>query len=167
VVGLADPRLERVAYTHPDVRLLEEQVQAEYVVRYGNPDATHMDPAQFEVPSGAFYVCYLDTEPVAMGGWRFRPDVTRLGSRRAAEVKRMYVAPTARRLGLARTVLTHLETTARSAGADAVILETGTAQPEAMGLYESAGYQPIESFGHYRDSPTNRCYGRLLGAAVP
>jgi hypothetical protein len=43
-----------------------------------------------------------------------------------------------------------------------MILETGTAQPEAMALYESAGYVRIEGFGHYRWSPLNRCYGKRL-----
>ena len=47
-------------------------------------------------------------------------------------------------------MLAHLETTARTAGADVIILETGTAQPEAMALYESAGYQRVEPFGYYR-----------------
>ena len=44
-----------------------------------------------------------------------------------------------------------------------MILETGMAQPEAMALYESAGYERVESFGYYRDYPHNRCYGRRLG----
>jgi GNAT superfamily N-acetyltransferase len=123
-----------------------------------------MDAAEFEAPSGAFYVGYRDGVPVTMGGWRFRPDVDRLGAECAAEVKRMYVAPSARRRGLARLMLAHLEVTARTAGADAIILETGTAQPEAMTLYESVGYQRIENFGFYRDYPDNRCYGRVLGA---
>ena len=47
-------------------------------------------------------------------------------------------------------------------GAEAIILETGTAQPEAMGLYESSGYARIESFGYYRGKPENRCYGLRL-----
>ena len=51
------------------------------------------------------------------------------------------------------------------AGADVMILETGTAQPEAMALYESAGYQRVESFGYYRNEPLNCCYGRVLGDA--
>jgi GNAT superfamily N-acetyltransferase len=160
-------RIERVAFTHEDARLLDDEVQAEYVVRYGTPDRTHMDPAQFDAPGGAFYVGYRDDLPVTMGGWRFRPDVVRLGSARAVEVKRMYVAPSARRSGLARLMLAHLEATARTAGADAVLLETGVAQPEAMALYESAGYQRVEPFGYYREHPSNRCYGRLLGAPVP
>ena len=160
----AELRIQQVPFTHPDARLLNEQVQAEYVVRYGTPDRTHMDPAEFESPVGAFYVGYRDDLPVIMGGWRFRPDVSRLGSERAVEVKRMYVAPAARRGGLARLMLAHLEATARTAGADVIILETGTAQPEAMALYESAGYQRVDPFGYYREHPSNRCYGRLLGA---
>jgi ribosomal protein S18 acetylase RimI-like enzyme len=47
-----------------------------------------------------------------------------------------------------------------------MILETGTAQPEAISLYESAGYTLIPGFGHYRRSPLNRCYARRLVAAA-
>lgn len=161
----AELRIEQVPITHGDARFLDDEVQAEYVVRYGNPDRTHMDPAGFTAPEGAFYVGYRDDVPVTMGGWRFRPDVSRLGSQRAVEVKRMYVAPGARRSGLARLMLAHLEATARTAGADVVILETGTAQPEAMALYESAGYQRVEPFGYYREHAANRCYGRVLGVS--
>jgi len=163
----AELRIEQVPFTHDDARLLDAEVQAEYVVRYGTPDRTHIDPAQFEAPVGAFYVVYRDDLPVTMGGWRLRPDVTRLGSERAVEVKRMYVAPAARRGGLARLMLAHLEATARTAGADVIILETGVAQPEAMALYESAGYTRVDPFGYYREHPNNRCYGRLLGTDVP
>jgi GNAT superfamily N-acetyltransferase len=160
----AELRVEHVPFTHDDAQLLNEKVQAEYVVRYGTPDQTHMDPGQFESPAGAFYVGYRDGAPVTMGGWRFRPDVSRLGAVRPVEVKRMYVAPAARRGGLARLMLAHLEATARTAGADAVLLETGTAQPEAMALYESSGYERVEPFGYYRKHRSNRCYGRILGA---
>ena len=64
-------------------------------------------------------------------------------------------------------MLAHLERTAAEAGAEAMILETGTAQPEAMALYESSGYTPIPSFGYYQHAPLNRCYGKpLLGTTV-
>ncbi|MGA8248643.1 MAG: GNAT family N-acetyltransferase [Nocardioides sp.] len=158
-----DLRVDRVGLTHPDAARLIDEVQQEYVVRYGGHDRTPMEPSYFEPPDGAFFVAYRDGVPVAMGGWRFRPDVLRLGSIRAAEIKRMYVAARARRSGLARLMLAHLEATALAAGADVMILETGTAQPEAMALYESAGYRRVESFGYYRDAPLNRCYGRVLG----
>jgi GNAT superfamily N-acetyltransferase len=161
----ADLRIDRVPFTHDDVALLDDAVQAEYVVRYGTRDETRIDPAQFEPPTGAFYVGYRDDTPVLMGGWRLRTDVSRLGAERPVEVKRMYVVPDARRGGLARLMLGYLEATARTAGADAVLLETGTRQPEAMALYESSGYERIEPFGHYRAHRDNRCYGRLLGSA--
>ena len=76
----------------------------------------------------------------------------------------MYVVPDGPRRGPARTMLAHLERTAAEAGAEAMILETGTAQPEAIALYESSGYTAIPSFGHYKDEPLNRCYAKSLGA---
>jgi GNAT superfamily N-acetyltransferase len=158
----ADLRIEQVALDHPDALLLIEDVQQEYVVRYGGRDDTPIDPAEFAPPLGAFYVGYRDGVPVMTGAWRFRDDVSLLGSQRPAEVKRMYVVPAARRAGLARLMLAHLEATARTAGAEVMIMETGTAQPEAMGLYVAAGYERVEPFGHYAWSPRNRCYGRVL-----
>lgn len=156
-------RIERVPVTHPDAQLLVEEVQQEYVARYGGRDRTSLHAAELDPPTGGFYVGYRDERPVLTGGWRFRDDVERLGSRRPAEVKRMYVAPLARRQGLARLMLVHLEDAARAAGADVMLLETGTAQPEAMALYVGAGYESVEPFGIYRDSPRNRCFGRRLG----
>ena len=74
----------------------------------------------------------------------------------------MYVAPAQRGAGHARTMLAHLEATAREAGAEVMVLETGTAQPEAIALYESSGYTAIASFGYYKDEPLNRCFARRL-----
>ena len=74
----------------------------------------------------------------------------------------MYVTRAHRGQGLARAMLAHLEQTAHEAGADVMILETGTAQPEAIALYVSSGYVSIPSFGHYKDSPENRCFARSL-----
>lgn len=149
--------------THPDAALLVEEVQGEYVVRYGGRDDTPIEPAYFATPRGAFFVGYLDGDPVATGAWRRREDVEFAGTRLTAEVKRMYVAPRARGRGLARAVLAHLERTAHAAGAEAMVLETGLAQPEAIALYESCGYVATAGFGFYRDAPLSRCFGRLLG----
>jgi GNAT superfamily N-acetyltransferase len=157
-------RIELLPITHPDAARLVEEVQLEYVARYGGRDQTPLLPGYFDLPSGSFFVGYLQDVPTATGAWRRRSDVEALGSRATAEIKRMYVAPGGRRRGLARAVLAHLELTAAAAGAEVMILETGTAQPEALELYASAGYQPIPGFGLYRDSPLNRCLARVLTA---
>lgn len=156
--------IRRVPITHPDAQRLIDEVQAEYVLRYGGPDETPIDPAHFEPPDGSFFVAYLDGRPVATGAWR-RCTVEAFGTTETAEIKRMYVVPAARAAGHARRVLAHLEESAAAAGAKALVLETGSAQPEAIALYESSGYLPIASFGYYRNAPLNRCFGKLLVAA--
>ena len=149
--------------THPDAARLVEEVQQEYVVRYGGRDETPLEPGYFDPPDGAFFVGYLDGTPVATGAWRRRSDVAVDGTTATAEIKRMYVAPVARGRGLARAMLTHLETTARAAGAEVMVLETGLAQPEAIALYESSGYTPVPGFGFYKDAPLSRCFARRIG----
>src|SRR3954453_3387641 len=125
-------RVVALPITHPDAEVLVEQVQQEYVVRYGGRDETPLQPDYFAPPVGAFFVGYLDGVPVATGAWRRRADVVVDGTALAAEDKRMYVAPRARGLGLARSMLAHLERTAADAGARAMVLETGLRQPEAI-----------------------------------
>lgn len=154
--------ITQVRITDPDAVRLVAEVQQEYVRRYGGPDDTPLEPTVFDAPSGRFFLGYLDGEPVAMGGWRFRPGVTAFERVRAAEVKRMYVVPARRGAGYARAVLGHLECSAREAGADLMVLETGLRQPEAIGLYLSSGYRPVEPFGHYAWSPTARYFGKPL-----
>jgi GNAT superfamily N-acetyltransferase len=136
-------------------QVLIEALQAEYVVRYGGPDDTPVDPAQFAPPHGAFVVGELDGAPVAMGGLRPHLDG-------AVEIKRMYVLPAARGQGFARRVLGALEDRARALGATRVLLETGQRQPEAIKLYESSGYERIDGFGHYRDAPLSLSFAKQL-----
>lgn len=153
--------IRRVGFGHADALRLVEQVQEEYVVRYGGRDETPLDPLMFEPPEGSFLVGYVDGAAVATGAWR-RSGVAALGTDRTAEVKRMYVVPAARGRGLARRMLAALEESVHEHGFEAVVLETGLRQPEAIGLYESSGYLPIPPFGYYKDEPLSRCYARRL-----
>ncbi len=155
-------RIAPRAFTDVDTQRLVDEVQAEYVLRYGGPDRAPIADGEFDPPGGAFFVGYEDDVPVAMGGWRFRSDVQPFGPGGTAEIKRMYVAPVARRRGHARTMLTHLESTAGDAGAHTMVLETGTEQPEAIRLYLDAGYELIEKYGYYSWSPKSRCFGKRL-----
>ena len=155
-------RLERVDFLDHRVQRLVAEVQAHYVTVYGGPDDSPVDPREFDPPQGCFLLGSVEDRPVAMGGWRMRPELTEVVGGRSAEVKRMYVADTARRQGHARRVLGALEQTARDAGAELLVLETGTMQPEAIALYEATGYTPTVAFGHYADSELSRCYAKRL-----
>jgi GNAT superfamily N-acetyltransferase len=145
-----------VAYDHPDAAVMTKEVQQEYVVRYGGPDDTPVDPAEFAPPLGLFLVGYLDLQPVSCGGWRAHEDGT-------VELKRMYVRASARGRGLARAMLAELELTAKRAGHRRVILETGRGQPEAIALYRSAGYTDVPEFGYYAGWPLSVHLGKDLG----
>jgi GNAT superfamily N-acetyltransferase len=142
-------------YADPDVARMVAEVQAEYVVRYGGPDAAQVDPDEFTPPGGLFLVGLLDSTPVATGGWR------RL-SATEAEIKRMYVSTVARRRGLARRILAEVERTAADAGITRLLLNTGPEQPEAVALYEQAGYTSVPGFGHYACHPNALFFGKEL-----
>ena len=142
----------------PTARTLLAALDEELDERYpgeGIPPPVHR-PADYAPPRGAFLVARLDGEPVGCGAVKPGPaDGT-------GEVKRMYVVPSARGRRIAEQVLQHLERAARELGYRHLVLETGTAQPEALRLYERLGWAPVPAFGHYAASPLSRCYGRDL-----
>jgi GNAT superfamily N-acetyltransferase len=152
---LTELDLRDEAYDGPSAQLLIAAVQAEYVERYGGPDETPVDAGEFAAPDGGFVVGYLGNEPVACGGLRRHADGE-------VEIKRMYVAPQVRRRGLSRLLLGALEERARAMGAGRVVLETGERQPEAIRLYQSSGYEPIEGFGHYKDMALSLSFAKAL-----
>lgn len=156
-------RIEVVSYDHPDASKLIGEVQRENAARYGTEDETPVEAAAFAAPHGMFLVGYVEDTPVACGGWRVHhlDDSDAAGD---AEVKRMYVAESVRRQGLAGELLTELERTALRAGHHRTILETGTRQPEALALYRAAGYREMPKFGHYADEPDSVNMGKNLGA---
>jgi GNAT superfamily N-acetyltransferase len=147
--------LRELPYDDPLAQQLVEEVQQEYVVRYGDRDATPVEPGEFAPPLGAFLVAEVDGAPIGCAGLRRRDhDVV--------EIKRMFVRTPFRRKGYARQLLIELEERARRHGFCRMVLETGTPQSEALALYPSVGYEPIAPFGHYRDDPMCRCFGKDL-----
>jgi GNAT superfamily N-acetyltransferase len=153
------------ALDHPDALGLIAALQQEYVRRYGGEDATPIDVGEFVAPLGTFIVGYLDGTAVACGGWRAHEPGPEFAAG-DAEIKRMYVVPVVRGRGLSRLVLVELERRAAAAGRRRLVLETGTPQPEAIGLYTSSGYSEIPRFGVYRCEPRSRCFGKLLPVAA-
>ena len=127
----------------PTARKLLEDLDAELVGLY--PDHPYPPPFGDEEASGigAVLIAYSDRRAVGCGAVRrIDGDV--------AELLRMYVLPSARGKGIGKLVLSSLEAEARDMGASRVVLEAGDRQPDAIGLYESAGYTRIES---WIDSP--------------
>ncbi len=154
-IGADELIIRPLSYGDPVVRALESELQQEYVTRYGGVDITPIDDGQFDPPDGLFLVGFIGSEPVASGGFRRHADGV-------AEIKRMYVVEDHRGIGLARRLLRELESRAAQAGYTRAVLMTGLAQPEAMALYQTSGYQPIEPFGPYKDSDLVRCFGKDL-----
>jgi putative acetyltransferase len=75
-----------------------------------------------------------------------------------AEVKRVYVSPKGRGLGLAKLILARLEQETRTHGLGLLRLETGRYQPEALGLFESLGFRVCGPFGDYPSDDPNSIF---------
>jgi GNAT superfamily N-acetyltransferase len=120
-----------------------------------SPDMPTAGAADLAPPAGTFLVGYRCGQPVCAGGIKRLPDG-------ACEIKRMYVAPGARKQGVARALLRALEDAARGLGYLIARLDTGPLQPHARGLYESEGYVAI---GNFNGNPVATFFGekRLAG----
>ncbi|RMB84529.1 GNAT family N-acetyltransferase [Streptomyces shenzhenensis] len=153
-----------VPFDHPDALKLNDEVQAEYHLRYGDGgDATALDASDFTPPRGVYLIAYDENDrPVATGGWRSQDENGEGNEDGDAELKRMFVIEEMRGRGLARRLLTTLEDDARAAGRSRMVLETGTKQPEAIALYVSSGYEPCAKFGYYRHHDSSLCYAKPL-----
>ncbi|MDX1781346.1 MAG: GNAT family N-acetyltransferase [Thalassovita sp.] len=99
-----------------------------------DPDATDM-----MAPRGAFLVAYAGGTPLGCVGLK--------GSDKGyAEIKRLWVSPDARGLGMARRLMDAVELRARDLGIELLRLDTNSALPEAVALYRNAGWTEIERF---------------------
>ena len=103
----------------------------------------------------AFFLIRHDGAPAGCGG-------EQLFGTDSAEVKRMYVRPQFRGLGLARQMLGHLGDYARGQGVRLLRLETGIHQKDAIRLYEGMGFQRIPPFGEYREDPLSHFYEKQI-----
>jgi len=94
----------------------------------------------------AFFVTRCDGEAAGCGG-------IKLFGNDYAEIKRMYVRPAFRGLGLGKAMLDHLAEYARARDVTLLRLETGIYQAEAIGLYERYGFHRRPPFGEYIEDP--------------
>jgi ribosomal protein S18 acetylase RimI-like enzyme len=128
---------------HPHARYCLDEYFSELERRFD----TGFDPAQsisandeeMRPPAGLFLVASLKSDPIGCGGLKFHDDAP-------TEIKRMWVAESARGLGIGRRLLGELERRAAEHGASTVRLETNKTLVEAIGMYRSAGYNEVAAF---------------------
>jgi DNA-binding MarR family transcriptional regulator/GNAT superfamily N-acetyltransferase len=97
------------------------------------------EPHELTPPSGAFLIAYLRGEPVGCGAVKHHPDAP-------SELKRMWVAESARGVGIGHRLLAELEAVAARSGASVARLETNRTLVEAIAMYRSAGYDEVPAF---------------------
>ena len=128
---------------HPDA----QYCLAEYVAELNRRSTRGFDPSvgatalphEVRPPAGQFFVAYLQGEPIGCGGVKHHANAP-------AEIKRMWIAPQARGLGLGRRLLDTLEACAGEGGAEVARIETSAALIEALSLYRSTGWGEVPPF---------------------
>ena len=127
---------------HRDARFCLQTYYSELAVRFHegyDPAVSPVADAEMTPPAGLLLVASLHGEPVGCGALIFCPDAVGL-------VKRMWVAPAVRGLGLGRRLLYELEDRARARGVPLMRLETKNELSEAIRMYETSGYREVVPF---------------------
>jgi DNA-binding MarR family transcriptional regulator/ribosomal protein S18 acetylase RimI-like enzyme len=136
-------RIEARDPRHPDARECVGAYLAELARRFEDGfdpgQSISASDAELTPPAGLLLVATLHCGPIGCGALKFHPDAP-------AEIKRMWVATSARGLGLGRRLLAELEREAAAHGATTVRLETNRNLGEAIALYRSAGYEEVPAF---------------------
>jgi GNAT superfamily N-acetyltransferase len=138
-----------------DASLLIRELSDVLGTMYGDDGSGNFSPADVRVPRSAFVIARLDGGAIGCGAMRSLDKAT-------AEIKRMYVVPAARRLGIGRRILEELERLAAGFEYHCIWLETGKSQPDAIALYEAAGYRRRPCYGIYVDDPRSLCYEKRI-----
>ena len=97
------------------------------------------DDDELRLPRGLMLVATLRDEPIGCGALKFHGEAP-------TELKRMWVAPSARGLGIGRRILAELESEAARLGSRVLHLETNGSLTEAIALYRSSGYVEVDAF---------------------
>ena len=116
-------------------RDLDERFDTGFDPDLSNPAHVH----ELREPAGLLLVARVDGRAVGCGALK-------LHGERPVELKRMWVAPDARGLGVGRRLLGALEDAARARGARVARLETNRSLVEAIAMYRSSGYREVEPF---------------------
>ncbi len=132
------------------IRLLDKELRGEY------NDFQDVYSTMNDVSAGIPAVLLeLDGEPIGCGA--FKPH-----DKQSGELKRIFVHPDHRGKGFSKKIVNALEEWIITDGFSNAILETGTKQIAALGLYKKFGYQVIENYEPYKGIPTSICMKKVL-----
>ena len=146
--------LLRTDITNLDFQHLVKLLDADLAMRDGEDHAFYA-PFNTSVNLQAVIVAYENNQPVGCGAFKAFGESQ-------VEIKRMFVLPDFRGRGVALHILQELETWARESGYTTAVLETGKKQPEAIRLYQKAGYHIIANFGPYVNVENSVCMEKQL-----
>ncbi len=134
------------------------ELSAEIAARYDFSDdgSGTFHPEDVTGGNAVFVVARFNGQPAGCGA--LRP----LYKTEIAEIKRMFVRPGFRGKGIAGKLLSELENTAIKMGYKKIWLETGDRQPEAIRLYQKAGYNSIQNYGIYKENTHSNCFEKIL-----
>jgi GNAT superfamily N-acetyltransferase len=155
----AGPKLIAVVEVRPDcteaLALLTE-LDAQLATNPYPPESCHaFNVEKLLREQVAFFVTRYDGQPAGCGG-------VKLFGTEYGEVKRMFVRPAFRGLGLGKAMLQHLAERCRARQVNVLRLETGIYQSEAIGLYEGFGFQRRAPFGAYREDPNSIYFEKVI-----
>lgn len=150
--------ISRESPDSPDATALIAELEGELVPLYPQASRHGYSVDKLIAQGVAFFVVRHDGAAAGCGG-------VQLYGSEYGELKRMYVRPAYRGLGLAKRLLEHLADHARNHGVLLLRLETGIHQHAAIGLYEQVGFRPVAPFGSYRDDTLSRFYEKTLDKA--
>jgi putative acetyltransferase len=149
-----DIKFIRTDSTHKDFIELVSYLDADLKIRDGEDHAFYAQYNKIDKIRHVI-VAYQNRIPVACGAIKeYAPEI--------AEVKRMFVQPEFRKQGIAGKVLKELENWAGELGFRSLILETGKAQPEAIGLYTKCNYEIIPNYGQYENVENSVCMQKII-----
>lgn len=141
-----------------DARALIAELEAELTPQYPDESRHGYSVEKLIAEGVAFFLVRKDGVPAGCGG-------VHLVDGAYGELKRMYVRPRFRGIGLATLILERLSDHARREGIRVLRLETGIHQRAAIDFYERMGFRSIPPFGAYRDDPLSRFYEKQLRPA--
>ena len=152
--------VKRTVSTDPDFQALVKLLDQDLARRDVKDHAFFAQINKGGLPLLHVLVVYENEVAVGCGALRPCTDLQLLDNQ--LEIKRMWVNPDRRRQGFARLLLSELEIWALELGYQSVQLETGRTQPEAIALYQKAGYIEIPRYGPYLPSDISVCFTKKL-----